>query len=200
MKALTAVLCLSAVATGALAQGIINFANTPSTLISAKDPVTGNIASMYGAPGSFYFGLLVATPGTTDPTAFTFTGNYATNSGVAPGRFVLNGAQVPANFWGPGVTKSYEIAGWSGNLGVTFNPAWLTEWFAGTGPGGLFALSAIGTGAAGGTDASGHSIPPFPLFGGTGITQGFNFFVPEPSSMTLACLSAAALLLFRRWK
>jgi len=202
MKKLAAMLCLSAVATGAFAQGIINFGNSATTLISVKDPVTGNVGNMSGAAGSYYFGLLVAAPGTTDPTAFTFTGNYSTNSGAAAGRFVLNGAQVPSASWGPGVSKAYEIAGWSSALGATFQPAWLTQWAAKSGPlGGVFGVSTIGTGAAGGTDASGNSIPPYPLFGGTGLTSGFLLqAVPEPSSLALAGLGAAALLIFRRRK
>jgi hypothetical protein len=199
MKKLAAMLCLSAVATGAFAQGIINFGNSATTLISQN--VGGNISTISGAAGSFYFGLLVAAPGTTVPTAFTFTGNYSTNSGVAAGRFVLNAAQVPAASWGPGVSKAYEIAGWSSSLGATFQPAWLTQWAAKTGPAGLFGVSAIGTGAAGGTDATGNSIPPYSLFGGTGLTQGFTLTnVPEPSSLALAGLGAAALLIFRRRK
>jgi hypothetical protein len=197
MKRLTVILCLGTAGTGAFAQGIINFANNPSTLVSEN-------SSGYFNPllGAVYFALLVAAPGTTDPTAFTFTGNYATNSANAAGRFVLNGAQVPNSFWGPGVTKSYEIAGWTDGLGTTFQPAWLTEWAAKTGPlGGLFGVSAIGTGAAGGTDASGNSIPPFPLFGGTGITRGFVIGpVPEPSSLVLAGLGVAAMLIFPRRK
>ena len=194
MKKLAAMLCMGAMATGAFAQGIVNFANSATTLISQN--VNGNVSTLSGPAGSFYFGLLVAAPGTTDPKAFTFTGVMATNSGAAAGRFVYNGAQVPANFWGPGVTKAYEIAGWQGSLGAAFNSSWLTA-----APAGLFGLSAIGTGAAGGTDASGNALPPFPLFGGTGITQGFTLVgTPEPTSMALAGLGAAALLILRRRK
>jgi hypothetical protein len=77
----------------------------------------------------------------------------------------------------------------------------LTQFFNHTGPsGGPCGVSAIGTGAAGGTGASGNAFPPFPLFGGTGITQGFTLGIPEPSSIALAGLGAATLLLFRRRK
>lgn len=198
MKKLTAMLCLSVMATGAFAQGIINFANTPTTLVSQEGVST---ILINGPVGSFYFGLLVAAPGTVDPKEFTFTGVMATNSGVAAGRFVFNGAQVPASFWGPGITKAYEVAGWSSSLGTTFNPAWLRA-----GPMGpttaVFGLSAIGTGAAGGTDVNGNALPPFPLFGGTGITSGFLLpeLLPEPTSMALASLGAVALFIYRRRK
>jgi hypothetical protein len=194
MKKLAAMLCLSVMATGAFAQGIINFGNSATTLVSQT--VNGATSTINGPAGSFYFGLLVAAPGTVDPKAFTFTGVMATNSGAAAGRFIYNGAQVPASFWGPGVSKSYEVAGWSSSLGAAFNAAWLTS-----APNGLFGLSAIGTGAAGGTDASGNALPPYPLFGGTGITSGFGLTnAPEPTSMALAGLGAAALLIFRRRK
>jgi hypothetical protein len=162
MKKLAALLCLSALTTGAFAQGIVNMGNTASTLVTATIGTT--TASISGAAGSYYFGLLISAPGA---GAFTFTGNYATNSGAAAGRFVLNGVAVPG--WGAGVTKDYELAGWEKSLGTTFNASWLT-----TPPAGLFGVSGIGTGAAGGTDANGNSLPPFPLFGGSGLTSGFN--------------------------
>src|SRR5690349_14713687 len=110
MKKLAAMLCLSVMATGAFAQGIVNFGNSATTLVSQQ--VNGQTSTINGPAGSYYFGLLVAAPGTTDPKAFTFTTVMATNSGVAAGRFVYNAAQVPASFWGPGVSKSYEVAGW----------------------------------------------------------------------------------------
>lgn len=179
-------------ATGAFAQGIVNLANTAATLVSAK--INGNVASISGAAGSYYFGLLIAAPGTVDPTAFTFTGVMATNSGAAAGRFILNGVAVTG--WGGGVSKSYEIAGWSSSLGVTFQSSWLTS-----APAGLFGLSSIATAAAGGTDANGNPLPPQPLFGASGISSGFLLqSVPEPTSMALAGLGAAALLIFRRRK
>jgi len=39
----------------------------------------GQISTINGPAGSYYFGLLIAHPGTTDPKAFVFTGVYATN-------------------------------------------------------------------------------------------------------------------------
>jgi len=192
MKKLAAILCLSALTTGAFAQGLVNFANNNSTKVTAT---VGGQASDISGVGNYYFGLLISAPGA---NAFTFTGNYATNS-VAAGRFVLNGQVVPG--WGPGVTKDYKVAGWASSLGATFNPTWLT-----TAPNGLFGVSAVGTGAAGGTDASGNSFPTYNLFGGSGITTGFTLSgggappVPEPTSMALAGLGAAALLIFRRRK
>jgi hypothetical protein len=197
MKKLAAILCLSALATGAFAQGIINYANSGQTLISTS---TGTQTSVMpnSTAGTFYFALLTAAPGTTDKTAFTFTGLYGTNTAATTGGRLSggNGIQVPG--WGAGVSMSYEIAGWDASLGHTFQSSWLT-----TAPSGFFGVSPIATGAAGGTDALGNSLPPYNLFGGaTGIPTGFTLTsaVPEPSSMALAGLGAAALLIFRRRK
>jgi len=189
MKKLAAILCLSALTTGAFAQGVVNFANSASTLVTAT--INGSTASIAGsATATYYFALLT---GNTATGPFTFSGNYATNS-VAAGRFVENGVTV--NGWAAGTTKFYEIAGWSSSLGASWTPGWQVQ-----PPAGLFGISAIGSGTAGGTDANGNAIPPLPLFGGSGITSGFNLTsVPEPTSMALAGLGAAALLIFRRRK
>jgi len=189
MKKLAAILCLSALTTGAFAQGLVNFVNGPQSLISAN--IGGNVASISGAAGSYYFGLVTSTNGA--PGTFTFTGVYGTNSGVAAGRF-SGGNGVTVNGWGAGVTLSYAVVGWSSSLGATFNNAWLTK----APTGGLFGESAIATGSAGGGP---QALPPLQPFGGTGIPTGFTLTsVPEPSSMALAGLGAAALLIFRRRK
>jgi len=188
MKKLAAILCLSALTTGAFAQGLVNFVNNPQSLISAN--IGGNVASISGAAGSYYFGLLTSSNGAAG--SFTFTGVYGTNSGVAAGRF--SGGSVAVNGWAPGATLSYQVVGWSSSLGATFNNAWLTK----APTGGLFGESSIATGSAGGGP---QSLPPLQPFGGTGIPTGFTLVsVPEPSSMALAGLGAAALLIFRRRK
>jgi hypothetical protein len=191
MKKLAGILCLGALTTGAFAQGLVSFNNSAATLVTSGSP--GSTASISGAAGSYYFGLLTSASGAAG--TFTFAGNYATNSGVAAGRF-LGGTQT-VNGWAPGTTVFYEVAGWSSSLGATWNPAWLLGNF--TTPG-FFGISSSASGAAGGGNPP---APTLPLFGGTGITSGFNLApvgVPEPSSMALAGLGAAALLIFRRRK
>ncbi len=187
MKKLAAMLCLSAMATGAFAQGLVIFNNSPATLISTQTGTT--VSTMSGPSGSFYFGLLT---GTAAAGPFAFGGIYATNVGTANGRFI--GGTQAVNGWAPGTTMFYEIAGWASSLGATFNPAWLT-----TPPNGFFGISGVGSGVAGGGP---QSLPPLPVFGGTsGIQSGFTLSqVPEPTSMALAGLGAAALLIFRRRK
>ena len=190
MKKLAAILCLSALTTGAFAQGLVTFANGPTTLISATiGGVSASTAA--GAPGSYYYALL--TNGTATGT-FSFAGLMQTNSASA-GRIGPT-YTTTVNGWAPGQALFYEVAGWSASLGTTWNPAWLTGNFGGKL--GNFGVSVAVSGTAGGGS------PPAPawnLFGGTGL-QGFNLpsIVPEPSSMALAGLGAAALLIFRRRK
>lgn len=165
----------------AAAQGLVNFNNTAATLFSAG-PAGPPINAV---PGSFYFALLTAPLGATDPGQFSFSGIYATNTSV-PGRF-FGGSGVEVPGWLAGDTRSFRVAGWSASLGLTWDPAWLNGLFD---SGGFWGLSGIGTGSPGGAYAGGPPlIPPLILFGGaTGIRGGFNFYpvpVPEPATVPL---------------
>jgi hypothetical protein len=190
MKKLAAMLCLSVMTTGAFAQGLVNFANNVNTLVSAN--IGGNIATTAGPAGSYYFGLLTSPTG--GAGTWTFSGLYGTNQVTAAGGRFSGGVGAVPN-WAPGTTMSYEVAGWESSLGVTFQASWLI-----TPPAGLFGVSLVGSGVAGGGP---QSLPTLQLFGGTGITQGFVLgggIIPEPSSMALFGLGAAALVIFRRRK
>jgi hypothetical protein len=188
MKKLAALLCLGALATGAFAQGTVTFNNNPATLVSVG-PAGNGVATAAGAPGSYYFGLLTSATGA--PGSFTFAGVYATNNAAA-GRFT--GGTATLATIAPGTSFSFEVAGWAASLGATFDPNWLTA----PPTTGAFGLSGIGTATAGGGTPP---APPGILFGATGLTSGFNMTtVPEPTSMALAGLGAAALLIFRRRK
>jgi len=194
MKKLAAILCLSALTTGAFAQGLVNFFNNTTTLASFGPNGAGSATT--GAAGSYYFGLLTSATGAAG--SFTFANVYATNQAVA-GRF-FGGANVQVTGWAAGATEFYEVAGWSQSLGASFNPAWLNQNFGNSV--GFFGLSGVGSGQAGGFNGTG-TLPTFNLFGGTGLTSGFNMaptVSPEPTSMALAGLGAAALLIFRRRK
>src|SRR6185369_3556722 len=76
----------------------------------------------------FYFALLTAPLGTTDSTAFTFAGIYATNSAATTGGRLQGGSNLGVGVagWTPGTSRSFEVAGWSASMGPTWNPAWLT--------------------------------------------------------------------------
>jgi len=198
MKKLAAILCLSALTTGAFAQGLVTFLNSGTTLSTSSATVGGPQTATGGSVGSWYYGLLIAASGTTDPTTFTFSGVYATNISTA-GRF-FGGANVPVTGWAAGATMAFEVAGWSATLGHDWQNGWLKGTFSGSGN---FGLSSIATAASGG--AGTPASPALNLFGGaSGIQNGFNLgpagAIPEPSSMALAGLGAAALLIFRRRK
>jgi len=206
MKKLAAILCLTALTTGAFAQGLVNFANTPSTLISV-DGVT--IASGHG--GQYWFALLQSPKLNAGDPAFTDyfaagvwagAGPIATNQNAA-GR-ITGGIGLTVPQWAAGDTHSFFVVGWSADNGSTFNPAWITAGavhtlygdFKGT-PTGFFGVSAIAPGGIAGGGP--QSMPNLSIFGGTqGIPTGFNLVpVPEPATIALAGL-AAALVIFRR--
>jgi hypothetical protein len=182
MKNLIVVIQVVIVSSATFAQGLVNFYNTPTTLVTFGP--RDSASPIAGPPGSYYFGLLTSS---SLAGPYTFTGVYATNQ-ASPGLFT-GGASVAVSGWTPGATLFYLIAGWSANMGHDFNPAWLmgTEfppypivaWFG---------LSSFGMGAAGGTTSSG-TLPPLDLFGGTsGIQSGFDLpltLVPEPSATAL---------------
>ena len=194
MKKLAAILCLSALSTGAFAQGLINFFNNANALASSG----ANASSATAIPataGTYYFGLLTSTNG----TSFTFANVYGTNQ-ASLGRFT-GGAGIQVAGWAAGQNRTFEVAGWSSTLGAAFNPAWLAA-NPGNGTTSFFGVSALGTGQSGGFNGTG-TLPNLNIFGGaTGIQAGFAMTggVPEPSSMALAGLGAAALLIFRRRK
>jgi hypothetical protein len=198
MKKLAAILCLSALTTGAFAQGTVSFANGPSTLISYSPP-SGVTTLPVSAVGSYIYGLLIGSAAT---GPFTFSGVYATNtaagSKLGPATYT-----PPVAGWAVNASMFFEVAGWSSTLGYTFKNGWLVNnvpaapGAAVWGGSGYFGLSNVGSGTSGG-----GVTPPLPVFGGTGVS-GFDLApvgVPEPSSMALAGLGAAALLIFRRRK
>ena len=151
MKKLRIILCLVALTTSAFGQGQIVFRNGPSTLISFGP--AGNIQVMLPQPtATYYFALLSAPVGATDRTQFVFSGLYATNMATA-GR--LEGGSflgVAANStWPAATTRSYFVAGWSHELGTTWNQAWLSGDF-GAASSGFFGWSPIAQGRSGGPD------------------------------------------------
>lgn len=224
MKKLAAILCASALSVGAFAQGTISFLNTSTTLISTNGVASGLGSGVTGvAAQGFYYGLFTASSTVTsmDPnaqelltSAWTFTGNYATNLASA-GR--LNGGANVATVtgWTPGQTNSFVIAGWSANLGHDWSTIaaeltgaqlagglWSGANWAGQG---YFGLSVVSFGMAGGGTTG---LSQFQLFGnpsgqGNSLTAGWSLYataVPEPATVALAGIGAAALLIFRRRK
>jgi hypothetical protein len=199
MKTALTVFWLWLISSIASAQGLVDFVNTPTTLVSAG-PV-GQQAPISGPAGSIFFGLLIASPGMTDPTNFIFTGDYATNIGQPfAGRF-FGGLAIGVPGWFQGSFMSYLVAGWSASLGHDWDQRWLSGTFVAPGE---FGVSSIGTGIAGGY-SGGVPSPSYVLFGGaTGLQSGWNLApvtpIPEPSPSALAVLGTVALTLSRRQK
>jgi len=162
------------------AQGVISFRNTPSTLIS----IFGD-GLIQPPAGSYYFTLLLAPSGTTDPTAFTFAAVNAQNTAV---QGMLDGGThaVPLAF-----RFAFEVAGWDASLGSTYNPAWLNNWQNQPG----FGLSMIAEGTPGTVSQ------PLPIFGPNTISTGFYILaIPEPGVVALVLLGAILLRLILREK
>jgi PEP-CTERM motif-containing protein len=191
MKTALFIFLLSFGISAASAQGEINFINGPATLFTIRE---GSGAFVPPEPGTYYFALLTAPAGTTDPLQFTFSGVYATNFRVAGFLFGGNNVAVPG--WMPGTSRSFLVAGWTSSLGHDWNQDWLTGTFNAIG---YFSLSSVGMGPAGGFDGP-FPYPPLNLFGGaTGIQTGLTLTaVPEPSTAAVVGLGVATLALFRR--
>ena len=69
MKASLSVLYISLMASGAFGQGLVNFHNTSTTLVSAG--LSGGSSVINGSPGAYYFGLLIAPSGFSGPLSFS---------------------------------------------------------------------------------------------------------------------------------
>lgn len=208
MKKLATLLCVGALSFGAFAQGTVNFLNGSYALISTNT-ATGS-GPLVNVAGNFYFGLFTASSTVTTASlanlltpAWTFTGAYATNIAAA-GR-ISGGANVATTTgWTPGNTNSFLVAGWNTAMGHDWSTV-SAALQAGTAPAnGLFGMSLVSFGMAGGGTAG---IPSFSLWAtgpglqGNSLTSGFALLpIPEPTTIALAGLGAAALLIFRRRK
>lgn len=203
MKKTLIAIGLAAMVSSSQAQGLINFLNGATTLVTLTDdrqgvPNLGPIPT--GVPGTYRFELFSAPAGTlTDGAAFVSSGLIATNINAA-GRIIGgNGLAIPGRPLGG--TAAILIRGWSANLGANYAQA-LANYQGGMG--GFLGSSAIAPNFLLGGDGGAGNIPTSPAFGGSsGIQSGFALVyapVPEPSSMVLAGLGAASLLLFRRRK
>ena len=196
MKYLIILSFLAASLTSTFAQGLINFYNTPSTLIS--DRTSGPSLPISASVGNYFFALLTSPVGA---DTFSFAGMYATNT-MTPG-MINGGSGVSVPGWAAGTARDYVVFGWTAGSGVKYNSSWLNpdlSFGANFPP--VNVLSLFGTGVAGGVTASG-TVPTFSLFGGpTGIQSGFALSapVPEPSSTVLLALGAAAVLTRYRGK
>jgi hypothetical protein len=196
MKKYLSTLAVVALAASAFAQGTVAFKNDNTSLLKANGtsiPANGGFAQLIWAPS-----------GTADPSAYQqgdpaawFQANPAwlaipasiTAVAPTPGRF--NGGTVTVPTATPGAGIKAIVAGWDGNF-ADLNAAWTGK--ANIGFSAPFALSGTG---------NPNSIPPGTAVGitGAGLFTGVNALptgVPEPSTLALAGLGVAALLVLRR--
>ena len=151
-----------------LAQGLISFLNTPTTLISVGYP--GISTAITNPAGWYYFGLFTAPAGTTDRYSFAFTGVYATNLNAA-GK-IYGGLNVVVPGWPVGEARALMVYGWPATAGPIWNPAWLNA-----PPLEGLGWSGIATGIAGGFDVqTGENLPTLNIFGSTTISAGFSIY------------------------
>lgn len=183
----------------ALAQGTVAIQNTSSTLVQYQ---TNYIYSYpYPPPelapvpvGGGYVELLWAPLGTTDLNLFTALGPPIVIT-PAPGRFGGAVRTIPAgtgfNGIAPGDTVSAVVRAWTGTA-----PTWYQALFGGSSLLGWSAIFTVDTGNPLTTPLE----PPGSIVSSTANGfAGINLvFIPEPTSMALAGLGAASLLIFRR--
>jgi len=196
MKKLATLFAMIVVGLGtALAQGTIDFRNSNTFPLQVKD-AAGNVTTVGSStgplgPASVRVGLFIATTPVTSILQMTMVG-LTTNSPSTLPLFVgtFNGnSPFPVPGHPAAEVVSFAFAAWSITTGA------LTYQAALTAPTGY-----IGTSAIGQNYALGGAAPPAITFGtGPGQIQGFTLNpVPEPSTIALGLLGAAALFLRRR--
>ena len=191
----TTAVCLLAVASS-MAQGRIAFANNSLSRILVSNPaINGGTPVILGTASTALFGF---GPASTQIRLFAGLSSSSLSpvlvGTAANAEFVLNTSSTIASaqgtFAGGG---NLPLAGFDGTAPVFLQ-------FTATGPNGYFGASTIiqvslATGGA----------PSTAVFGATATASTWNGVtmappIPEPSSMALAGLGAASLLIFRRRK
>ncbi|MGC3958712.1 MAG: hypothetical protein QM813_12465 [Verrucomicrobiota bacterium] len=201
MKTILSIILNVVVASGALAQGIVNFGNSSSTLISCN-----GIAMPGSSVSTFYFAVFMA-PSTTVTADFTYISSWTAfsadwgpalyttvNHATGTGRLATTAGAAVIPGYAVGSTVDFIVRGWSANVGTTYAQA-LAAWNGG-GQNGLFGWSRIGNNLI---LSDGGALPVFSLFGAGGNqVGGFMIGIPEPSSQALTGFGVAALLFIRR--
>jgi len=198
-KAILTVLAVG-VSASLFAQGTVKFANTATSLVNTNDKA-GHIGA--AASTAFHVALYWGVLGSTEAQLVQIGPNGTVDSSTTgglnpalPGRF--GGAvMTTGNATAPSQAATFQVRGWTGNF-TTYEAAYaaaLTDTTVFVGVSGLFS-SPTGGDTAGNT----HPPDPAPLNLGTNFTGLSVSPVPEPSTIALGGLGAAALLLFRRRK
>jgi len=153
-------------------------------------------------------------------SGWTWAGIYGTNNAVTKGGIqapstqslapgIWDGGTVNGTYTGA-TTRYYEVIGWSANEGSdwgTISNSIVTGTWSVTGAGAWFGASLIGFNYSGGNGSGEGATSLFATSAatgllGSGLTTALVLSpitaVPEPSTMALAALGGASLLLFRR--
>jgi PEP-CTERM motif len=200
MKKTLLTLAVVAVSVAAFAQGKVTFANNSDRLFTISNPVAGDTAGPIGvsplASGNSLIAQLYA--GTT-AGSMTLQTSYvldAVNWGPTPGLMVPRGIILTGVPGGAVASFNIIVSDLVAGLGSSFTGVALpgADYFGTTGtftatPGASISYPGlVGGGPSGSTWGVGN------------LTISGAAIVPEPSSMVLAGLGAASLLLFRRRK
>ncbi|MDB6122696.1 MAG: hypothetical protein JWQ71_1689 [Pedosphaera sp.] len=200
LAALTVGLSASVFAQGTIkfANGVQNTNTTPATPYNTDLVRTNDLQGHTGLAAStffhvaLYWGITGSTEAQLVVIAATGTGTTSVGglSPALPGRFSGGTALwVTGNGTPPSGDAVFQVRGWSGNF-ASYEAAYA----AGTGYIGVSTMFSAHTGGAG----SPPETPASTL--GTAFTGLTISPVPEPSTIALGGLGAAALLLFRRRK
>ena len=181
------------VAGSASGQGLVNFANTGTTLIYTQSTVTG-LPGLTSGANAFKFGLYVGPLGT--PAASLQLVGLATNAAPAFLAGLFNGGrpfQLPSPAYPAGTPISFQVRGWDFNVG-TWENALIGVDAYGNG-GAMRGVSAVGFV----TPTDGSTGVPDLLGTGPGQVGGFTMTIPipEPSVLALGVLGIAVLLFTR---
>jgi hypothetical protein len=180
MKRLLIVAATMIAAVGAYAQGTVNFNNRVTTAGIDAPVLTFEGAKIDGAAG---FAQLFAGADANSLVAVGAPVNFRT--GAAAGYF--NGGSVDAGLAG-GATASLQVRAWLASQGST--------WAAASASAGGFGSSAVLNGIVLGNPNGAPPTVPADLVGLAGFS--LSQIVPEPTTLALGVLGAAALLIRRR--
>jgi hypothetical protein len=213
MKKLLVTTAATLMAVAVFAQGTVYFSNNAFEKISSglAGSASSTWAAMPATAGLLDFGLFYGT-GASQPATLSFLGVVGQNSATSPGLIVnASGSSITA-LPIPGTTPGeadvwVQIAGWTATFGTNWAGAKASAQVMNSGT--YYGESAVVNAAktAGGLGpTTGPGAVIWQLQSGTDPTRiagGFALFtanVPEPTTITLAGLGVAAMLILRRRK
>jgi hypothetical protein len=172
-KSVLAIICAIATTAGAMAQGTVTFANIGG---GVNAPVT--VAATGAAVGTDFMAQLYA--------GASASSLAAVGSPVAfVGNGFFTGGTVTVPTVAPGATGSFQVRAWRSADGASYDAA-----VAAAGVVGQSGTFPVATGGAG--------QPPGPPASLTGLTAFTVAPIPEPTTIALGLIGAAALFLRRR--